>query len=292
VTGAALVWIAVEPARFWPTRGDGLLHVTFVDVGQGDAALVRFPEGRSLAIDAGGASPAFDIGDRVVGPVGRALGLRRIDALLLSHADNDHAGGAAAIIRDFSPREVWEGIPVPASPVRAAARQAADAAGSGWRTLQAGARWQVDGVDVVVHHPPGPEWERQRVRNDDSVVVELRWRSVSLLFAGDIGRDVEATLLPGLSVSRLRVLKVPHHGSASSSSPGFVAGLRPQVAVVSAGRGNPFGHPSPAVVRRYDDARAELFRTDRDGAVTVDTDGGSLEVSTVSGRRAQFTIRP
>ena len=153
----------------------------------------------------------------------RALPARRLDGLLLSHADTDHIGGAAAVVRDFAPRVVWEGIPVPAWPAWTAARREAARAGTQWSALHALDRWQVDGVDLLVHHPPPPDWERQRPRNDDSLVVELRWQRVSIVLAGDIGREAEREVAPRLSPSPLRVLKVPHHGSLTSSSWAFIA---------------------------------------------------------------------
>jgi competence protein ComEC len=143
---------------------------------------------------------------------------------------------------------------------------------------------RIDGVDVIVWHPALADWERQEVRNDDSIVLELRLGDASVVLTGDIGRDIERVLASQLLSSRLRVLKVPHHGSLTSSSPEFIDAIKPRVAVVSVGRGNMFGHPAPAVVGRYWDIEAELFRTDRDGAVTVETDGRRLRVTTVTGR--------
>src|SRR5204863_732085 len=113
---------------------------------------------------------------------------------------------------------------------------------------------------------------------------ELRWRDVSVLMTGDIGRSVEASLAPAIPSAPLRVIKVPHHGSLTSSSVGFLAAVRPRVAVVSAGRANHFGHPAPEVLERYKAVGAEIFRTDRDGAVTVSTDGTDIDVRTFTGR--------
>jgi len=146
----------------------------------------------------------------------------------------------------------------------------------------------VDGVDVLAWHPAGADWERQKVRNDDSLVLELRWRDVSILLTGDIGRSVEAALGPTIPAAPLCVIKVAHHGSLTSSTREFVTAIHPRVAVVSAGRANHFGHPAPEVLERYGAAGAEVFRTDLDGAITVDSDGTSIEVRTFSGRH--FTL--
>ena len=134
-------------------------------------------------------------------------------------------------------------------------------------------------------HPGTADWERQKVRNDDSIVLELRWRDVSVLLTGDIGKAVERALTAKLAPARLRVIKVPHHGSLTSSTEEFIRALHPTVAVVSVGRANHFGHPVPEVVERYKAAGAEIFRTDQDGAVTLDTDGSSLEVHGFVGHR-------
>jgi competence protein ComEC len=259
-------------------------------VGQGDATLVRLPGGRTLLVDAAGLpGSSFDAGERVVAPALRALGVRKIDTLIVTHADPDHIGGAASIVHRFAPRTVWEGIAVPPNP---ALRELAILASSGsavWRTVQAGDAERLDEVDIRIWHPQPPDWERQRVRNDDSVVVELRHGDVSILLTGDIEREAEHRLTPILSLAPLVVLKAPHHGSATSSSEAFIRAARPKAVVFSAGRRNPFGHPHPAVLARYRAAGVEMFRTDEDGAVVVDTDGKTVKVRTCSGREASLS---
>jgi competence protein ComEC len=282
---AAALWIAIDPPTLAGASGDGRLHVTFIDVGQGDAAFVVFPRGATLLVDAGGLgfSSAFDVGARVVAPVIRTLGFRRIDRMTLTHGDPDHVGGAAAIIREFRPTEVWEGIPVPRSDALTALRRESDEQRGRWANVYAGDRLTLDGVDVVALHPDPPEWERQKVRNEDSLVLELRWRDVSVVLTGDIGRVSEQRLMPAFSPARVRVIKVPHHGSLTSSSAAFVRALAPTVAIVSVGRSNHYGHPAPEVLERYRSAGARIFRTDRDGAVTFETDGSSYSVTTFVG---------
>ena len=287
MTLLAALWIVGEPWIAWTSGGDGRLHVTFLDVGQGDAAFLRFPRGATLVVDAGGltGSSSFDIGERVVAPVLRQAGVRRVDSVAVTHGDIDHAGGARSIVREFRPEDVWEGIPVPPLQVLRDLQAAASAVGARWVNVQTGDLVTIDDVRVVVRHPRPADWERQDVRNDDSIVLELLWRDVSIVLTGDIGREVEQEIAPLFASSLLRVVKVPHHGSLTSSSREFVRALAPRVAVFSVGRGNNFGHPAPDVIDRYRDIGAQIFRTDQDGAVTIDTDGYSLDVRTFTGQR-------
>jgi competence protein ComEC len=287
---AAAMWMLAEPWTLIAARGDGRLHVKFLDVGQGDAAFVKFPRGDTFLVDTGGLGgrTSFDIGDRVVAPVLRTAGVRRLGTLVLTHGDADHIGGAAAIIREFKPRDVWEGVPVPQFEPLHALRADVRNRGLRWATVQTNDAVAANGVLLTVRHPDLSDWERQNVRNDDSIVLELRWGEVSIILTGDIGRDVEGAIASQLEPAALRVVKVPHHGSLTSSSPAFVRALAPRAAIVSVGRNNNFGHPAPAVLQRYAAAGAEIFRTDRDGAVTVDTDGKSLNVRTFTRRHAHI----
>jgi competence protein ComEC len=247
-----------------------------------------------MLVDAGGlsTSSSFDIGDRVVAPVLRAAGVRRLDVLALTHGDPDHIGGAPAVLTEFRPREVWEGIPVPRAAPLQAIHERAQLMGTRLEHVLAGERRSIDGVEVDVRHPPAPDWERQKVRNDDSLVIELRWHDVSVLLTGDIGRVPERDLARTLSPAAVRIVKIPHHGSLTSSSPEFVNAIHARVAVVSAGRNNHFGHPAPEVLDRYRASGAEVFRTDRDGAVIVDADGTSVDVRTFASRKVAHEMQP
>jgi competence protein ComEC len=278
----AAVWILIDPHSLVASRGDGRLHVTFIDVGQGDAAFIVFPLGSTLLVDAGGLgfASSFDVGGRVVAPVIRSIGFRHVGRIALTHGDPDHIGGAPSIIREFRPREIWEGIPVPRLDALAALRTEANNLGARWSNVHAGDFITVDGALVSALHPEREDWERQKVRNDDSLVLELRWRDVSVVLTGDAGRIPEQRIASALAPARLRVVKVPHHGSLTSSSPEFVQRAKPSIAVVSAGRNNHFGHPVPEVLARYTSVGAQVYRTDRDGAVTIETDGWSIWVRT------------
>jgi competence protein ComEC len=280
--GLTLLGVLTAPERAWARPDPGWLRLTMIDVGQGDALLVQFPTRHTLLVDAGAASETFDVGDRVVTPALWALGVRSLDWLAVTHADLDHIGGAASVVETFGVRELWEGVPVPSDAGRAALRAAVTAGGGAWRQLRQGDRLTLGTVDLDVLHPPEPDWERPRVRNDDSVVLRLRYGDVELLLTGDIGTAIESGLAVGDPPPRppLRVLKVAHHGSRSSSGDRFVAAYDPVVALVSAGQGNLFGHPAPEVLARLAGVHARAWRTDRDGAVSVETDGSDLRVRT------------
>jgi competence protein ComEC len=301
--GAAL-WMLAQPWTLVTARGDGRLHITFLDVGQGDSAFIRLPRGGTLLIDTGGlvgrpstasiaANPSgptgFDIGDRVVAPPLRIAGVRRLDYLVLTHGDPDHIGGAGSILREFRPRHVWEGIPVAAFAPLVALHGVAQSLGLHWANVSTGEHMAVEDVDITVRHPDPP------TGNASASAATTRWLWMSLagplvLLTGDIGKDVERALARRIQPSPLTVVKVPHHGSLTSSTTEFIRALRPRIAVVSVGRANRFGHPVPEVLARYREAGAEVFRTDRDGAVTIDSDGYSIDVHTFTGRqRSWFT---
>lgn len=288
VVAAAVAIVSGEPAGW--LRADhaaSTLRVTAFDVGQGDATLVQFPDRSTLLVDAGGLpfGGNFDVGSRVLAPALWARGVRRLDELLVTHGDPDHIGGAAAVVSDFAPARVWEGTAVPAHAGVSAVLERARQIGARPERRQAGEEMAVGGARLRVLHPPAPDWERRRVRNDDSVVLEVRYGDVAVLLPGDVGAAVERTLLARLTPARVRILKVAHHGSRTSTSRELLEHWRPQIAIVSAGRGNTFGHPAPEVLQRLDAIGAAIYRTDLDGQITIETDGQRVQVDTYIGER-------
>ena len=256
---------------------DGRLHLTVIDVGQGDALLLRSPSGRALVVDAGGSrDPRFDPGERRVAPELWRRDVRRVDALVVTHAHPDHVGGAPFLLKAFRVAEIWEGP----APLRDPAWQQAEArlaaARAGRRTVARGAGFDWDGVRIDVLGPLPPRHPPARVRNEDSVVLGVVFGQVRLLLTGDVTGEAERDLQAPSAI----VLKVPHHGSRTSSGEEFLARAGPRLAVVSAGAHNPFGHPHPDVIDRYRRAGALLLRTDRDGTVDVATDGRRVWVRT------------
>ncbi len=278
VAATLFAWIAIAPPTLARVHGDGRLHLTVLDVGQGDAILATFPNGRTLMVDAGGVSLSgdFDIGDRIIGPALRARGISRLDYLAITHGDPDHIGGAASIVTDFAPSEIWYGIPVDGHEPTQKLLAAAERRRAGWRWLLEHNRIEIGGVELRVHHPRAPDWQRPTVRNDDSLVFELRYGQVSILLTGDVGADVERELIPKLDLLPIVVLKSPHHGSATSSSAEFINAVKPALVVVSSGRANPYGHPVPPVLERYKAIGARVLRTDQLGQIEIVTDGQTL----------------
>jgi competence protein ComEC len=274
--------------RVRSSPAEGHVRLTVFDVGQGDALLLQTPARRTVLIDSGGSGfdgGAFDIGGRVLAPALWARGVRRLDVLALTHGDPDHIGGAAAIVRDFAPASLWEGIPVPHHAPLQELLSLARREGVTVERKLAGGRVELDAVSIRVLHPPAPDWERRRVRNDDSLVLELRYGDVALLLTGDVSAAIEHAIVPMLTSAPIRVLKIGHHGSRTSTSAELLDAWKPQIAVISCGRGNRFGHPAPEVMQRLEEAAVRVYRTDRDGQINVDTNGKQIVVTTSTGQK-------
>jgi len=275
---------AAQPAAGWS-------RLAFIDVGQGDATLLMPSGGPSMLVDAGGApGSSFELGRRVTVPALWALGISRLGILALTHGDPDHIGGAAAVVRALKPSEIWEGVPVPGHQALAVVHRAAADRGVTWKSVWTGDTQLAGAARIRVLNPPPPDWQRLKVRNDDSIVLEVRIGDVAVILPGDIGQTTERALLLMLGRAPLTVVKAPHHGSAGGSSTEFIHATRPAAVIFSAGRRNPFGHPAPAVLDRYHSAGARIFRTDEDGEVILDTDGHHVVVWTWSGRKVEFSV--
>jgi competence protein ComEC len=280
---AALVVTGVLAPRLPSSRAaDQPLRLTMLDVGQGESILIETPSDRRLLIDTGGApfGGSFGIGARVIAPALWTRGITSLDAVVVTHGDPDHLGGAVDVLADFTPRRIWLGVRVPNH------RPTQDLEDTAARLripldVRRTGEMETDGeVRIRVLHPPPPDWERRRVRNDDSVVLEILYRDVALLLTGDISSAIEREILPHLTQARIRVLKVAHHGSRTSSSQELISTWRPQVALISAGRGNTFGHPATEVLRRLEAIGATVLRTDLQGQIDVETDGREIKFRT------------
>ncbi len=267
---ATVVWVRRD-------LGDGRLHLTALDVGQGDALVIRSPGGRTAVVDAGPATRWFDAGERVVAPYLWALGVRRVDLLVLTHSHGDHVGGAGFLLDHFDVGEVWEGYATPGSSIYRRLERSIRKNGARRLAVGRGVRRLWDGVRIEVLSPGARSGPARSVANDDSLVLELQLGSARILLPGDISQAIEAELDPG----RVAVLKLPHHGSRTSSSWPFVRATAPRLAIATVGSRNPFSHPHPEVVERYEAVGARMLRTDRDGAVMISTDGRRVWLHTM-----------
>jgi len=261
------------------------LKLTFIDVGHGDSILVEFPKGKKMLIDGGGLyENGFDMGKNVIAPFLWKKKIRRIDMLVLTHPDPDHLKGLNFIASQFSIGQFWDnGFETESDPslqLKETLRQ------KKIKTLSLNEETlpqTINGVEVSVLNPPA--WKAiqrkaQHLRdlNNSSLVMKLRFRNVSVLLAGDIEKEAEGLMLKKASPLRADIIKIPHHGSSSSSSLAFLDRVKPSVAILSVGERNIARLPHPDVLKRYERLGTEIFRTDRHGAITVVTDGKKIKI--------------
>ena len=257
-------------------RLDSELEVTFLSVGQGDSTFVRFPGGASWLIDGGGAVAShFDLGAAILAPFLWERGVGELEVMALSHPHPDHALGLIGVAPLVGARELWLSTGVESGGL-VHGLEAALGPLTLTRRLAAGAHFERGPVTIDVLGPP-PSKRFDKV-NDQSLVLALTYGEVRFLLPGDAEEEAEEALLASGADLHATVLKAPHHGSGTSSTPAFIHAVRPSSVVFCVGRDNRFGFPLEEVQARYRDAGCRLFRTDRDGAITFRTDGHTLSV--------------
>ena len=285
--GRRLGWCAAVVLLWGPVRtvlpvagdGGGDLSLHFLDVGQGDAAVLRTPGGRWMLIDAGPEGGGADAGRRVVAPFLERHHAGRLAVAVVSHAHADHLGGLPSVLDRIPAELILEpGADVPDSRYTGFLQRLA-ATGVAWHPAHAGDRFECDGVRFTVLHPTRGWSGWGEDVNEDSVVLLVEFGAFQAIFAGDAGFQAEAAMGP---LPRIDLLKVGHHGSRGSTGDAWLDALAPRVAVVSLGR-NDYGHPAPATLRRLAVHRVEVRRTDRDGTVSVSTDGRQMTVRSRAG---------
>ena len=272
--------VALVAAVWLPTvrGGSGVLEVHMIDVGQGDAFALRTPRGRWVLIDAGPSWDGGDAGRRAVVPYVQRRG-GSVALMILSHAHEDHVGGAASVIHALAPRQWWEPAFVTSSSGYRRALMALRESGQLWRRVHPGQHWQFDGVAIDVLAPDSSWTAAQRDANETSVVLRVGYGRRRFLFMGDAEDDEEAWLLSRFPAEALQadVLKLGHHGSRTSSGAAFVRAVNPLLGLVSVGAGNSYRHPSPEVLERFAARQVPLLRSDLEGSVVLSTNGQWLE---------------
>lgn len=281
--------VAVGLALWWPVARPAVsrLEVHMIDVGQGDGVALRTPRGRWILVDAGDQWRDGDVGSRVVVPYLRRRG-GDIAALVLSHPHADHIGGAASVLRLMPVGFVWDAGFAQASAVYEGVLGMARARGVPWRAAQAGATITIDEVRLTVLAPDSAELRDATDANEASLVVMAEYRGVRVLLTGDAEREVEQRLAHRFGPTlRADVLKVGHHGSATSSTTTLLDEVAPSVALVSVGAGNRYGHPSPVVLDALRARQVQVVRTDDSGSIVVTIDGSDqVRVATADARWA------
>jgi competence protein ComEC len=283
IAAVTLLIALTADAGYWTysryLRSD--LRVTFLSVGEGDAAVVRFPGARVMLIDGGGAfGGKFDPGERLVAPYLWSQKIMRVDYVVVSHPDRDHFGGLTFIARNFKPREFWTGGTSKDDDSYQELVAAMELAGAQSRLCNTlTAPETIGGVDLRCLWPPPTLTESKD--NNDSAVVRLQYHGKAVLFTGDLEAKAERELIATGADVNATILKVPHHGSITSSSEALLEAVKPKLAVMSLGYHNRFHFPAAVVIDRYRDDRIRLLRTDQVGAVFADVDRQSaLRIST------------
>ena len=252
------------------------LRVHFIDVGQGDSILLTTPHGKAVLFDTGGVRREFsdfDIGKRVVEPYLRHYGVRELACLCLTHAHEDHAGGAGSLLKDFPVEHVIVG--------RENRSEYAKTLGyslekcNAFITAYDGQQILVDGVKIEVFLPD--EVATMKTGNELSNVFRISYGDFSVLITGDLDSEGEQELIKKHKLNS-SILKVGHHGSRTSSSEAFLQAVQPLYAIISVGFHNSFGHPNPQVLGRLNQCGIKTLRTDQDGAILIESDGKKMSV--------------
>ena len=246
------------------------LTVHFIDVGQGDAALVITPQRQTLLIDTGGLRGDYDTGRRIILPYLRYLGIRSLDVMLLSHGHHDHAGGAAAVAQNIPIGKIILPQEPPAADVQALLRNTKAQV----EHAQTGSNYSLGNTELQIVSAPVSS-STAADANESSLIVRVASADGSIVFTGDATEDEE--LLAAGQIQPSQVLKVSHHGSDHSSCMPFLTAVRPQIAVISVGAGNSYGHPGSSALQRLAAVGSQVWRTDLGGAIKITFDGGPVK---------------
>jgi competence protein ComEC len=283
---ASLAVIVVHP--FAPVVNRGKFELSTIDVGQGDSLLLGFPDGRLMLVDAGGIpsfgrtrKPGIDIGEEVVSNYLWSRSIKRLDIVAMTHAHEDHMGGMSTVLRNFRPKELWTGA-TEDSPEWRRVRATAESLHIAIRPMQRGAPFSFGGATLQVL-APGPDYVPDATpKNDDSLVMRVRFGATSFLLTGDMEKKIEREVAATGLFGHDDVLKVGHHGSRTSSTPVLLDAERPAFGIISDGFDNSYGHPHPLTIEALREKNVAVFRTDQVGLITIVSDGKRLQLETAA----------
>jgi competence protein ComEC len=266
-------------------ENEGKLSAYFLDVGQGDSSLFLFGN-KTILIDAG----EYEMGDQVVGDL-RLLGVTRIDLLVATHPHSDHIGGMQKVLAAFPVGKVLDsGLSHP-SPVYEHFLETVEQKHIPYQLAEQGQTVDVDpSLRVLVLSPP--EHRAGEDPNENSVVLRISYGTIDFLMTGDLGKEGEDALLRTGYPLDAEILKVGHHGSSSSTSPAFLARVRPETAVISVGEDNPYGHPQTETLDLLENSGVAIYRTDRNGTILIRSDGISYSVKTGTNISDSMAVTP
>jgi competence protein ComEC len=287
-----LLWLVL--AQQWPQWVRDETRLTFLDVGQGDAAVIETRGGKVILIDGGGTFSfpkkewqirkiPYDVGKKVLVPYLQSRGIQQIDTIVITHGDADHIEGLQAVAEQFSVKQVIHNPHPPASPIEAKLLQTWVDRQTEMLTVPQGTAWELEqGVKWQFLHPDEKHLlGKTRKLNDDGIVVLLSIYGYSILMTGDIEASAEDQILQTCHLSKVHLLKVAHHGSRTSTQARWLQVVQPQIAVISVGKKNRYGHPTPEVLQRLHQFGAQVMRTDEQGAITFHIKPGKMWAETM-----------
>jgi competence protein ComEC len=279
----------VFDVAFWnlKDRLQNNLTITFIDVGHGDSILLEFPKGKRMLVDGGGLhDERFDIGKNVIAPLLWKKKIRKIDTLVLTHPDPDHLKGLNFIASNFSIDQFWDNGFQVNSEAYLRLKETLLRKKPVWLSLGQDTLPQtIHGVQISFLNPPSRDESPGKelgpsFLNNHSLVMKIQFKNIVVLLTGDIEKEAEYRMIRKKASLKSDILKIPHHGSSSSSTALFLEEVKPSYAILSVGKRNIGRLPHEEVLRRYEHFGVRVFRTDKHGAITVTTDGKKIQIKT------------